>query len=231
VTRGLLFDLDDTLYAERQFVRSGFGAVAAEVERRFGLPRREVLSTLVGALRHGHRHRALQDLCDQHLLPPGIVPDLVDTIRAHAPSLRLPETTLATLNAARDAGWRLGVVTNGFPAVQSRKAHALGLGRLVDAIVYASEWGTGRGKPERAVFDVALAKIGARAPETVFVGDDPRCDVCGAREAGLKTILLCRQVTRAALAVTCAPDAVAFGIDDVIGMATDLLSTEVAHAA
>ncbi|MCX6537713.1 MAG: HAD family hydrolase [Acidobacteria bacterium] len=230
MTKALLFDLDDTLYAERQFVRSGFSAVAAEVERRFGVPRRDALATLVGALRRGNRNRALQELCARHLLPGGIVPDLVDTIRAHVPSLRLPEKTLATLQAARDAGWRLGVVTNGFPAVQARKAAALGLGRLVDAIVYASEWGTGTGKPERAVFEVALAKVGARAPHSVFVGDDPRCDVFGAQQAGLRAILLCRHARREHLAA-CAPDAVILGLDEVIRTAADLLSTEVANAA
>lgn len=231
MTKALLFDLDDTLYAERQFARSGFGAVATDIERRFGVPRRDALATLVDALRHGNRSRALQELCERHLLPAGIVPDLVDTIRAHVPALRLPEQSLATLQAARLAGWRLGVVTNGFPAVQARKAAALGLGRLVDVIVYASEWGTGIGKPERAVFDVALAKVGARAPHCVFVGDDPKCDVFGAQQAGLRTILLRRHGGRDERASACAPDAVVSGMDDVITTATDLLSAEVANAA
>lgn len=231
MTRALLFDLDDTLYAERQFVRSGFCVVAAEVESRFGVPRREALATLIGALRHGRRSRAIQELCSRHFLPSGVVPELVDTIRAHVPALRLPEATAATLIGARQAGWRLGVVTNGFSAIQARKASALGLHTLVDAIVYANEWGSGAGKPERAPFEAALAALAVSAGQAVFVGDDPRCDMFGARQAGLRTVWMCRSPRPAGDVPGGAPDRVITGMHDVLSAAEDLLATEVAHAA
>ena len=41
------------------------------------------------------------------------------------PTLRLPASSAAALAAARARGWRLGVVTNGRPDVQARKAEAL----------------------------------------------------------------------------------------------------------
>jgi len=229
--RALLFDLDDTLYAERQFVRSGFCVVAAEVEARFGVARREAQATLVGALRRGNRSRALQELCERHLLPVGIVPDLVDAIRAHTPSLRLPDSTVEVLRAARGAGWRLGVVTNGFPAIQARKIEALGLRDFVDTVVFAHECGAGLGKPERAGFDAALAALGMPADLAVFVGDDPRCDVLGARRAGMRTVWMRRGARSTGQVPGTAPDRVVTGMQDVLIAAEALLATEVAHAA
>jgi len=231
MTRALIFDLDDTLYAERQFVRSGFRVVAADVEARFGVARREARATLVGALRRGNRRRALQELCERHLLPVGIVPDLVDTIRAHTPDLSLPDSTVALLQAAREAGWSLGIVTNGFPAIQARKVAALGLRERVDAVIFAHECGAGLGKPERAGFDAALAALGMPANLAVFVGDDLRCDVLGARRAGIRTVWMCRAARSAAEVPGAAPDRVVTRMQDVLIAAEDLLATEVAHAA
>ena len=231
MTRALLFDLDDTLYAERQFVRSGFRVVAAEVETRFGVPRREALATLVGALRRGRRRRALQDLCEHHVLSAGIIPDLVETIRAHTPVMRLPDSTVAVLHAARRAGWRIGVVTNGLPAIQARKVDALGLRQFVDVIVFADECGAGLGKPERAGFDAALAALGMPADLAVFVGDDLRCDVFGARLAGMRTVWMRHGAKRAGDMPGIAPDRSVTRIEDALIAAESVLAMEVAHAA
>jgi putative hydrolase of the HAD superfamily len=228
--RALIFDLDDTLYPERQFVRSGFHAVATEVTRRFGVPRRGALATLFCALRQGNRGQALQELCRQHDLPATIVSELVETIRAHVPTLRLPPSTAAALAAARARGWRLGVLTNGLPAVQARKAEALGLGALVDTVVYAHDCGTRAGKPAPEPFQIALAQLETVPAACVFVGDDPWCDIAGARHVGLRTILLCRQEHHGPLTPGCEPDVVVRGMDEVIAAVEQLWRGEMAHA-
>ena len=46
------------------------------------------------------------------------------------------------------------------------------------------------GKPARAFFDAALGALGARAAETVMIGDDIRGDVGGAQAAGLTGVLV-----------------------------------------
>jgi putative hydrolase of the HAD superfamily len=226
----LIFDLDDTLYPERQFVRSGFRAVASEVTRRFGVPPRAALATLVRALRQGNRGQALQDLCRQHDLPSTIVPELVEIIRAHVPTLRLPASSASVLACARRRGWRVGVLTNGRPDVQARKAAALGLGALVDTVVYAHDCGSRLGKPAREPFETVLARLGSPPEDGVFVGDDPWCDIAGARDAGLRTILLRRREQGGQLAPACAPDLLVRGMDEVIAGVERLWRGEIAHA-
>ena len=212
----LVFDLDDTLYPERQFIRSGFHAVAFDVMRRFAVPRRAALVTLFRALRLGNRSRALQELCRQHDLPATLVSELIELIRAHEPKLRLPAASAHTLAVARKRGWSLGVLTNGFPEIQARKAAALGLGGLVDAVVCAHACGLGLGKPASEPFQAILAQLGAEPEASVFVGDDPWNDIRGARLAGLRTILLYRREKHGPLGQTCEPDVVVNEMDEVI---------------
>lgn len=231
IAHGLIFDLDETLYPERQFIRSGFCAVAERVERRHGVPAAASLATLLGSLRRGNRAEALQALCAAHGLPASLVPELVDVIRAHAPSLRLPQESREALVTARARGWRLGVLTNGMPAVQMRKIAALGLSALVDEIVYAQDWGSGRGKPEPEPFEVVMERMRVRPEASVFVGDDPWCDIFGARRARLRTLLVCRTPSQLNRARACQADGVVRSIDEVPDAAAGLVLREVSHAA
>jgi putative hydrolase of the HAD superfamily len=228
VASAIIFDMDNTLYPEQQFIRSGFRAVAAEVSLRFGTPYRDGLATLLRALRLGSRAEALQILCAVHGLPQSAIGDLVDVIRAHDPVLHLPETTRTALRRARAEGWRLGVLTNGLPTTQARKVRALGIDTLVDTIVYGEEWGSGRGKPDREPFDLTRCRLNVPTAQTVFVGDDESRDIEGARQAGFRTILV-RQPGHGghASGADCEID----GLDDVLQAAAGLICREVSHAA
>jgi putative hydrolase of the HAD superfamily len=186
--RAVLFDLDDTLYPYRRFALSGFAAVASHLERMSRLDRRRALSVLVRASRGPARGRELQACLAAFELTPALLPALVGIIRHHHPVLSLPRVVVRELVALRQAGWRLGIVTNGARVIQARKAAALGVARYVDTIVFAADHGSGAGKPERAPFDEALRRLQVAASNAIFVGNDERCDVEGAAAVGLKTV-------------------------------------------
>ncbi len=185
--RAILFDLDDTLYPYRAFVRSGFHVVGRRLALERGLPARSVLKVLRRALVSGERGRELQALCARFSLPMSLVPSLAELIREHPPSLRLPSQTRRVLTALRSS-WRLGVLTNGVPRIQRRKVAALQLESFVDAVVFATEHGYG--KPHAPAFQAALERLGATPSQTVFVGDDRIADIDGAAAVGMNTIHL-----------------------------------------
>ena len=192
-TRAILFDLDDTLYPYRAFVRSGFREVGRRLAEERGLPARSVLRVLRRALVGGERGRELQALCTRFSLPASLVPSLAAVIREHTPLLRLPRASMRVLSTLRD-GWRIGILTNGSPAIQRRKIEALGLEPLVDVVIFASEHGDGTGKPDPHAFHAALHRLGVVPAQTVYVGDDRRADIEGATAVGMSTIhLLARQ--------------------------------------
>lgn len=185
IPRAIIFDLDDTLYPERRFALSGYAAVARFVEQENGVPAREAFRVLRLALAHGMRSRAFQALAGHASLPTETVEQCRAVYRRHRPSLRLPEASRKALFRARRS-WRVGLLTNGLPDVQRAKVAALGLAPLVDCIVYAHE--VGPGKPDPAVFLATCAALSVTPERAVMAGDDPWCDVDGARSAGLRAI-------------------------------------------
>lgn len=222
--RAILFDLDDTLYPLTQFVMSGFRAVALAVEAAWGVPRAVALETLVAAASVS-RGRELQVLIERHDLPPAAVPGLVDVIRGHVPDLRLPELSLAVLGSLR-RGWRIGIVTNGRPDIQARKVRALGVRRLVDAVVYANHEGSGAGKPEPASFLEACRQLDIAPASTVFVGDDPDRDIAGAQGVGMKTIWLPARAVPQPARPAAPADVIVASLADVPAAAARLLAPE-----
>lgn len=186
--RAVVFDLDDTLYPYRRFRLSGFLAVARHLEATRGLDVRLGFAALAGATHSRHRGRELQACIEQHDLPALDLPELLDVFRHHAPRLRLFPSTARVLARLRAGGWRVGVVTNGQPTIQARKVEALGLAAHVDTIVYAMSCGRGLGKPEPEPFAAIARQLDVRPAHIVFVGDDERCDVAGARAAGMLSV-------------------------------------------
>jgi putative hydrolase of the HAD superfamily len=81
--------------------------------------------------------------------------------------------------------YTLVAVTNG-----NARLERIGIDHLFHAVVSART--AGAAKPARPIFDAAVSAGGARAHETLHVGDHPEFDVHGARAAGLRTAWLNR---------------------------------------
>jgi putative hydrolase of the HAD superfamily len=226
--RAVLFDLDDTLYPLRRFILSGFHAVARHVAETHGLDAASLFHLLAAQYRAGDRGYELQAAARRFGLPDYMVPSLVDAIRCHQPSLRLPRSSERVLRELRRSA-DVAIVTNGFPDVQARKIAALGLGQAVDAVIYATAGGR-PGKPHRQPFLDAIDALGGDVHRTVFVGDDDVCDMIGASSLGIRTIHLAPWSRRCAR-TTCA-DATARSIAEVPALVNTLLNSHRwSHAA
>ena len=75
----------------------------------------------------------------------------------------------------------IGILSNGFPATQYKKMRSSGLDKYVTRLVVSEE--IGKAKPDRALFEYAVAETGARYPH-IMVGDNLEADVLGAINAG-----------------------------------------------
>jgi putative hydrolase of the HAD superfamily len=83
---------------------------------------------------------------------------------------------------------RLGVVTNGAPAMQRAKLSALPFGDAFETVVFAG-YDT-PAKPAAEPFERALAALDSTADRAVHVGNSPSADVDGAHAAGVAAVLL-----------------------------------------
>lgn len=188
----VIFDLDDTLYPEQTYVRSGFAAVAAFLAPRI----RATPASLAVRLAELHARDGRGRLFDTLIAEKG-VPDpdrdlalsAVLVYRSHAPVLAPFPDVVQTLDRLRAAGVRVGLLSDGLASVQRAKLRALDevVARL-DAIVLTDELGREFWKPSPVPFRVACTILEVAPGDAAYVGNDPRKDFAGARLAGLRTI-------------------------------------------
>jgi len=100
---------------------------------------------------------------------------------------------IAAVTRCRDAGVRVGIVTNGSTAQQFGKVHTLHL-PVDDDAVFISE-AVGVAKPDPAIFRVACTAMCVTPDDALMVGDNPVNDIDCARTAGLRTVRLDRSGT------------------------------------
>lgn len=109
---------------------------------------------------------------------------------------RLDPQALPVLETLRGLGVKTAIVSNtpwGSPASAWREELTRhGLLDMVDATVFCTD--VGWRKPHRAPFDRALALLDVAPAEALFVGDDRRWDVVGARNAGVRPVLIGSEV-------------------------------------
>jgi len=190
--RCVVFDLDDTLYLERDYVRSGFRAVAEWVRQRWGEARfaqvawRHFLEGVRGTI----FNRALEDLG----LPadPEVISETVCIYREHMPDISLLPDARECLRRLRGRFF-LGVITDGPFVSQQRKTEALGLPRLVDHILYTAELGEGFGKPHPRAFEEMQRHAGVSGEACVYIADNPRKDFIAPRQLGWGTVRIVRE--------------------------------------
>jgi putative hydrolase of the HAD superfamily len=114
----------------------------------------------------------------------------------------IPDEVPEALRRLRALGLRLAVVSNANGTVRAL-FDRVGLRPLVDLVL--DSWEEKVEKPDPRFFELALARMKARAETTVHVGDLYEADVRGARAAGIEPVLLdraglypdvdCRRVT------------------------------------
>ncbi len=82
----------------------------------------------------------------------------------------------------------LAVVTDAQSAYARAELHKVGLLDYFDPIVVSGDHGFR--KPDRRLFQLALDGVGVAAENAVYVGNDMRTDIFGAREAGMTTVMV-----------------------------------------
>ena len=102
--------------------------------------------------------------------------------------------TLPTLQMLRAQGLTVGLISN-IGGNASNLTAQLGLTNHLDFVVTSQD--AGMEKPHPLIFRLALARASAKPEEALHVGDSPISDVKGARNVGIKPLLIDRDGTMA----------------------------------
>ena len=188
----VVFDLDDTLFAERQYVLSGFRAVAKWLDEEHGVPGGPAFSELRDLFEGGVRLTTFDEWLDGRGLSHEVeTRELVEVYRNHVPSIS-PAPGVEALLESLGPRFLLGVVSDGYAQVQRGKFAALHLEHHFQAVVFSDDLGRAYWKPSPRPFEVVTERLGIAAANCVYVADNPTKDFIGARSIGMKTVRLRR---------------------------------------
>lgn len=186
----VVFDIDDTLYLERDYAFSGFEAVGRWVAAR--------LQIVDFALRCRHNFVAgrRRSIFDDVLRECGKEPSaalvgvLVEVYRMHTPSITLAADAAEAINTISRMS-SIAVITDGPAISQSRKVEALGLREFAAPIVLTDVMGPEFSKPHPRAFKQVEKCRPARG--YVYVADNPIKDFAAPKQLGWATVRVRRQ--------------------------------------
>ncbi len=191
--RLVVFDLDDTLYPERDYVASGFAAVGRRVETHQGI---HGFSELAWRLFEDGRRGNIFDLAFEQLgvsADKALIEQAVDVYRRHTPTIALfpdAEECLARI----DGHTALALISDGPAESQRRKVDALKLSRRIPDIILTEMLGPAYRKPSTLAFEAVEVKHGAAGHTCVYIADNPRKDFIGPKTLGWDTIRVRRPI-------------------------------------
>jgi len=211
--QALLLDFDGTLVDWRGGLAAGIRVAAGQFAAAHGFDADDVAARTLafegeifeanaeawylGGIDAAHLYNTVwRRAHDNYGVDPSDVARLADVHwRAELAGLRAYDDAALLLAAARNAGIRTAVITNGPGDVQRGKLAAVGLADAFDAVLISAE--VGSAKPNTRIFDVALAELGVAAEDAWHIGDTLAFDIAGARAAGVEAVWLNRDgITR-----------------------------------
>jgi putative hydrolase of the HAD superfamily len=177
------FDLDDTLYPEKDYVDSCFAYVNELLTTLYEVP--NISARLSRAYEQGLKD-PIGDVCRELKLPPVVKQDAISAMRAHLPSIALSNGAEKVVQFLFGNRRKISVITDGRSVTQRRKLEALGL--LGKAQLLISEE-TGHPKPSEVPFQLVMQEH-PEANNYWYVADNPARDFVAPNRLGWTTVML-----------------------------------------
>lgn len=185
-----MFDLDDTLYPEHQFVRCGFRAAAGLLNRLYD-PHADYLSAMLADFDAGHRGDIFNRVLRRWGLPESS-DDITQLVSAYRQcdcrgQLTLHDDADRALTRLHGRA-HLGVITDGYLHVQRNKAAALKLHERIEHIICTDQWGRSAWKPSPVAFEYLMTQYACPPASYVYVGDNVSKDFVAPNALGWHTV-------------------------------------------
>lgn len=189
--RTVVFDMDDTLYLERNYVKSGFIEVSNFLETELDIQGFERVAWQL--FLDGHRGNVFNLGLEKLLIEPKstLVDALVHRYRNHKPNISLEKDAEILLQSIRQ-DIKTGLITDGPKESQLAKIDSLGLCEHIEHIIVTDNFGPAWSKPS----DLAFKKIEEMTEQTgsscIYLADNPKKDFIAPRSLGWRTVMVSR---------------------------------------
>lgn len=177
---GVVFDLDDTLYSEKNYVRSGYRKIAQNYPDIENAEEKLWNSFLKG-------EKAIDKVFDEARLDEKEKKNALNIYREHMPVIELYTGVSEMLIRIKNKGKKIGIITDGRPDGQKNKIKALKLD--VDQVIITDELGGIQyRKPNKKAFELMQNSWKIAFNKMVYIGDNITKDFIAPKELGMKVI-------------------------------------------
>lgn len=190
--KALIFDLDDTLYYEKEYVLGAFKEVAHYLGNKYVKSEENLYNRMKEILEELGRGIIFNIICEENNFNED-VEKLVNIYRDSKPTLKLYDDSKELLIWARRQGYKIGIITDGCSVVQWNKIKGLKLENLVDKIIVTDDLGKEFWKPHKKSYLNMLEYFNIKKDECMYIGDNPNKDFIGAKKLGIKTVRIIRE--------------------------------------
>jgi putative hydrolase of the HAD superfamily len=190
--KAVIFDLDDTLYLEADFVRSGFQSVGEWCRTAHDITG---VDKVAWRLFCEGRRGNIFDLALVELRSPlgkDAVLDMVRVYRTHPPAISLPTDSAECIKQLRGK-YKLGLISDGPSEMQWNKVRALHLDACLNQLIVTADLGRGFSKPHEKAFIQMEELFSVTGAALVYVADNPAKDFVAPSKRGWRTIRIIRE--------------------------------------
>ena len=188
--QAVVFDLDDTLFAERDYVRSGYHAVGEYLRVREGVTER--VEDWLWQRFEGGRASGAFDAMNEHFqreLSDEQIAELVRVYRGHAPSIQ-PREGVPELLSELHGACNIGLLSDGYLPTQQLKFDAMNLAGHFDVVLFTESLGREFWKPSPVGYEKLQEAFGLPHECCVYVGDNPKKDFVAPNALGWSSVQL-----------------------------------------
>ena len=191
--KAVVFDLDDTLISEKEYIKSGYRHIAEVVSQRFNFNKDQVYIDLFQLFKKSP-HNVFNRLYEKYHIEYSkeMIIDLVNEYRGHFPDVQYYDDVMQCLNELKVLGIKIGIITDGYAQAQRQKLKAVEADMYFDEIIVTDELGRDYWKPHPKAFEIIKERFGVSFDEMIYVGDNPGKDFYISTIYPIKTVRIFR---------------------------------------
>lgn len=179
--KGIIFDLDDTLYSEKEYVRSGYRKISEFLNES------NIFDMLWKCFEKGQPaiDCVLEDIGQLELKE-----ECLSIYREHDPDITLYDGVKDMIINLKNNGIKVGIITDGRISGQTKKINALGLDKIIEDIIITDKLGGIQfRKPNDISFRIMQNRWKLPFEQIMYVGDNLAKDFIAPIQLGMLSVL------------------------------------------
>lgn len=194
MVKAIIFDLDDTLISEKEYIKSGYHHISEVIEKGFDINKTQIFNDLMALFTQSPQNifNRFYDKYDIKYSEEMIIA-LVNEYRAHFPDIQFYDDVRRFLNGLRKTKIKIGIITDGYAVAQRQKLKAVEADKYFDEIIVTDEIGRDYWKPHPRAFELMKDKMEVDFEEMIYVGDNPEKDFYISTVYPIKTVRIMRK--------------------------------------